>query len=112
MKETWKIGMNDTPQKETTGSDTVERLVMKHCPFRMVSKEIGHKPYTMEIEGLWHIQCTCGARGPISPTEDWAIKSLARSASRRANAPPQHEHLKKDTPLAVEIKRLVMCAVN
>ena len=71
---------NQTP-KETMGSDTVERLVVKHCPFRMVAKEICHKPYTLEIDGLWHVQCTCGARGPISPTADWAIKCWERSAS-------------------------------
>ena len=48
---------------------------LKPCPFEKVEKELGHKPYTLDIGGLWYIQCTCGARGPISPTEDYAINT-------------------------------------
>lgn len=69
----------DCPYFNTTVSVPVEQRVIKPCPFKDVEKEMGHEPYTMEDE-LWHVQCTCGARGPISPTADYAIKSWNKMA--------------------------------
>ena len=48
------------------------------CPFFKVEKDIGHDPYYLEMDGLWQVQCTCGARGPISATQDCAAKAWAR----------------------------------
>lgn len=48
------------------------------CPFAKVEKELGHKPYLLDVGGLWHVQCTCGARGPISATPDCAAKAWQR----------------------------------
>ncbi len=55
---------------------TKEKL--KPCPFLETEKELGHKPYSFEEMGMWYIQCTCGARSPISPTEDYAISAWNR----------------------------------
>ena len=48
---------------------------LKQCPFILTEKEIGHNPYTLYDDGFWFFQCTCGARSPLSPTEDYAIQS-------------------------------------
>ena len=69
----WPCDECEWPE-ETTERSPVDRGVIKPCPFKEVEKEMGHEPYTMEDE-LWHVQCTCGARGPISPTPDYAIKA-------------------------------------
>ncbi len=46
---------------------------VKPCPFRAVEKEMGHEQYTIKIDGLWFMQCSCGARGPMSPTENYSV---------------------------------------
>ncbi len=48
---------------------------LKPCPFFKVEKDIGHSPYTMKRRSFWNVKCTCGARGPMSPSEDYAIKT-------------------------------------
>ncbi len=46
----------------------------KDCPFLKVEKDIGHEPYTIQVDGFWYVQCTCGARGSMACAEDYAIK--------------------------------------
>lgn len=47
---------------------------MKNCPFYKTEKDMGHNPYTQKEDNtLWYVGCTCGARGPITATEDMAV---------------------------------------
>ena len=56
---------------------------MNPCLFSAVEKDIGHTPYTLAIDGFWHVQCTCGARGPIAGTEGCAIEAWNNGAARK-----------------------------
>ncbi len=55
--------------------DDVRDRELLPCPFKEVEKEIGHNPYILKEDGMWYIQCTCGARSPISPTGGYAIQA-------------------------------------
>jgi len=74
------FGTDCGPKEKKVERSPVEHGVIKPCPFKEVEKDCGHKPYTLAIDKLWHVQCTCGARGPISPTADYAIDSWNKMA--------------------------------
>ncbi len=65
---------NNKIENQKSIRSELDCVVIKPCPFRKVEKNCGHHPYSTGID-YWHVQCTCGARGPISSTEYYAINS-------------------------------------
>jgi hypothetical protein len=74
------------------------------CPFEQVEKDCGHHPYVIKDDGQYYVQCTCGARGPMSPrmleVEGWNTRAAlsAPAADQKPCTLARHQRMMEKYP--------------